>query len=1275
MPVLEYIRNLFCDVLGPRNADPEEILEVNPSSEFITGVLSPPVPTKEGKIMEKAEESDIGVGDLEEDVGLLSAKTNPVLNPERRPASMGLDFTLEADEDRIEFDILVTWGRYFPENEKKKKRWKRRSFFREEKIVLNLNHESPLTVPLDDGIELKIFVKRNEDNRYHVSVYLINRTAVPEQFKDRKTPPAEYMIFQPQIRLKLYNARVSRASVSNMNCRGEEAIYEFPFVNSGLPVHVRGRMCAAIWKEVDPLQNGSPEEINELVKFMWPDGKRLPEDTYRKFIECDIRTEFVPVVPQAEPDFSVNNIEFNPDKLAELSPQNIRKTFTPLIEKYSEWIEKLRVNLPGSCRDVAERIVHLHTRTLERIKKGINILAENRDALLSFNFTNRVMTTVQEWTGKKFSWRPFQIAFLLMVLESLVNSKSEDRKYMDVIWVPTGGGKTEAYLATSVFLLAYRRRRKDIPDYGTAIISRYTLRMLTIQQFTRTLKTITACEYLRNHPGKNGEKGWTPEWFVTEQKEWIWGKVPFSVGLWVGGGVTPNKLHGSFHTKGALELLKDKKANVALVTQCPTCGEILSIPREGIKGKEAGEGIAEFKINLITRLSSPIEPRDIKNLRWGKEPSPVKNPDIDAEIETAIPIDKKLNIYCFRFYIVTDKGLSLKPEHIEELWDTFRERLKNIYGITAELLSVAPYRPGYFTWGRARRPKAKPVDIDFTIRCPNPECPLNRGINNDGWKWSEYIPSENGEKEIFSTAEYGEFSWMKKLIPVPALFIDEQIYARLPSMVISTVDKFARLPFEPATGALFGNVEYFNPSYGFFRGEPLYSNRPDIGNKSFREKNIKVEKAAPPELIIQDELHLIEGPLGSLTGLYETAVETLCSEAGSQPKYISSSATVKLVSHQTEAVFARKAHLFPPPGLRIDDSFFLKLKWQSLAESLRESQTPGKIYIGIMAPGRGPLTPQRNVFSVLWKTRREQKEETPVVGYYNAIRELAGGKRLIEQDVRQRIKELGMNDYIPDILELSSRIDSDELSLILSALEEKTRNPDFIITTSIFGTGIDIPYLKLMVVNGQPKTTSEYIQATGRVGRREKALVTVLYRSTRPRDVSHYEFFAGYHTAIYRSVEATPVYPFSRGCVIRGHGPVLVSILRNSRKTREDWIPRESAVKMKDYDSRATIKADVNYAAEKLIERNNAQRDILKYPDNIKHTIMGKEGITKWKEMARTKNNLVFNEYATYNRKYNPVVLGDIEHEKKGDDFVVYLRVPQSLRSIEENIDIDIFHF
>ena len=207
-------------------------------------------------------------------------------------------------------------------------------------------------------------------------------------------------------------------------------------------------------------------------------------------------------------------------------------------------------------------------------------------------------------------------------------------------------------------------------------------------------------------------------------------------------------------------------------------------------------------------------------------------------------------------------------------------------------------------------------------------------------EWFEEIPNNIKTFSDIDPAFQTENSKHRSFgMPISAYTVDAQIYRYLPSFVISTVDKFARLPFEPYSAALFGNVDSYDSCLGYFRAEiGPDSNMDGLGYR------IDTKPFLPPSLIIQDELHLIEGPLGSMTGLYETAIDILATTGdGKRPKYIASTATIKDAENQVKSLFDRKFALFPSPGITIDDSYF-----NSFKESTTDNENePGRLYSGI----------------------------------------------------------------------------------------------------------------------------------------------------------------------------------------------------------------------------------------------------------------------------------------------------------------------------------------
>jgi hypothetical protein len=316
---------------------------------------------------------------------------------------------------------------------------------------------------------------------------------------------------------------------------------------------------------------------------------------------------------------------------------------------------------------------------------------------------------------------------------------------------------------------------------------------------------------------------------------------------------------------------------------------------------------------------------------------------------------------------------------------------------------------------------------------------------------------------------------------------------------------------------------------------------------------------APPDLIIQDELHLISGPLGTLVGIYEAAIEGLCSrQVGGgriRPKVIASTATIRRASKQVTALFGRDVEVFPPLGLDAADSFFAQ----------EDGNIPGRLYMGIYAPGKSVKTALVRVYAAMLTRAQAEfdKHPTPeadaymtLVGYFNSLRELGGAVRLVDDDVPARLRVLRKRGFGPTRLiqeqkELTSRARTGDIAGTLKQLDrtffkrQTGAYPiDVLLASNMLSVGVDIDRLGLMVVSAQPKTSAEYIQATSRVGRVYPGLVIEVYNWIRPRDTSHYERFAHYHDTFYRHVEATSVTPFSARARDRALPGVLVSYVR-----------------------------------------------------------------------------------------------------------------------------------
>ncbi|MFC7757533.1 helicase-related protein [Catellatospora bangladeshensis] len=673
-----------------------------------------------------------------------------------------------------------------------------------------------------------------------------------------------------------------------------------------------------------------------------------------------VRTEFIPTheVLLTDSNPAVEGPALSMHTLATGSRQDIASALTRLLDGYERWIaarqDEARTTLGADHRKVAAKQLSQCTAALGRMRRGVELLADldKPEVLEAFRLANRAMAAQHaqaRWVkdGRTGSpeptvvrWRPFQIGFLLLCLEGVVDPVHGDHDVADLLWFPTGGGKTEAYLGLIAFTVFLRRLRDGAVGHGVTVLMRYTLRVLTLQQFERATTLICAMERIRAElPGTLGTE-------------------PISIGMWVGRSATPNSLERAQQQLDALRSAPTRslqRENPVQLEACPWCGEQL----------------------------------------------------------------------------------------------------------TANDYEVRP------AWMR------------MLVRCPRSSCPFSddRGL--------------------------------------PVHLVDAAVYDARPTLVVATVDKFASLPWRPATTALF-NDGVDGP-------------------------------VRPPELIVQDELHLISGPLGTLTGLYETAVDIL---AG-RPKVVASTATIRRASDQVEALFTRQVAQFPPAGLDARDSWFA-------VEAPRDDKASRR-YIGLLAPTTSQATLLVRTYAALVQAAAQSEADPAVrdaywtlVGYFNSLRLLSAAELQVLDDVQGRLELLANRDgttmrHATTLIELSSRAESTAIPRHLKQLERRYPDRDacdVLLATNMISVGVDIDRLGLMAVMGQPQTTAEYIQATSRIGRRHPGLIAVMLNSARSRDRSHYEQFQGFHSALYRTVESTSVTPFSSRARDRGLHAVIVALTR-----------------------------------------------------------------------------------------------------------------------------------
>jgi hypothetical protein len=755
-----------------------------------------------------------------------------------------------------------------------------------------------------------------------------------------------------------------------------------------------------------------------------------------KFIYADI----MPAVqlPSMTPDIEINGVklEIPIRDLDELSSDGSGvgwEMLSKLSSGYRNWIisERNKVNaLPEKYKDIANSHLDKCEMCADRIDRGIELLKTDSSVLSAFKLTNKAMLLQQISTkgikkrgliynpelkkispegeyispaklydkridvgpDKKFGkWRAFQIAFLVMSLEGVTKPESDDREIVDLIWFPTGGGKTEAYLGVMAYCMFYGRSNfghDTLPADGTVAMMRYTLRMLTTQQFQRASSLICAMEYIRREQGSYNI---------------IISGGPFSIGLWLGGEASPNKIDDA---TAALSKFRsgEIEGNPMVLTECPWCR------------------------STIGRFNGVI-------------------PSTAARNRTA--------------------------------WERLR-----LVGITTRASDDCP-----------------------RLHCPDSAC---------------------------SFGQEDELSWL------PVEVIDEVIYKTPPSLVIATADKLAMFAYRPQAGALFG--------FKMVDGR-------------------QTQVSAPPSLIIQDELHLISGPLGTMYALYEGIFEKLSEyNIGGKiikPKIIASTATIRAADKQVMALYARPdVQLFPSPGLDMSDSFFGRY-----ATSEDGSLSEGRLYLGLFGSDYGSiLTTQTRAFaSALYAPHFFEKatQKDPwwtLLAFYNSIRELGGAKTLFDADIRSRLKYLFNREGIPSenrrhlriVEELTSRLTQPEIVGMLEKLNTSLEsNPeacfDACLASNIIEVGVDIDRLSIMAVIGQPKTTSSYIQITGRVGRRwwdRPGLILTVYNPGKSRDRSHYEQFHSYHRRLYERVEPTTATPFALSAIKRAAAGVFLTWVR-----------------------------------------------------------------------------------------------------------------------------------
>lgn len=1026
------VDSLRREIIGPRNGI-NEVLSEEVNKVYTAGILYPQESSTD-QILEEEEEDVVGAASDEVAPDSIQTQADEpiVLANQRLPSSMGISFYLRSNP---EIAIRLRAGRYIPissaaENSdlagpRKNNEWQR-------KELADPEHDLWLHVAPEPGkkiVRRKIFnglarldvIWRPGGEGWLVTVTVINVV----KGHSRGIPKPEDCLCQVELRCRASaNGYISAYPKPRiLSDDSEEEILDLlyrRYVAYGV-----GHGCSVNWaKELDG-------RTNEIWVETLPTCE-VPSITYN--------------VPGHERALDIGF-------LADYSEGNLQEWISELdrfVKGYQDWIEALPIDnqdIPSDLDKTRDLLLTRMRNAAVRMSKGIRLLEQNKMVRKAFALANRAMLqqmlhSTEEFAGKTHTlvnhkyhtpeastpktWRAFQLAFQLLTISSVADSRDPEREIVDLIWFPTGGGKTEAYLAVTAFLILYRRLLYGSSGAGTAVFMRYTLRLLTAQQFQRAATLICALEQMRRSD---------PETLGTDE---------ISIGLWVGNAATPNTFADAF--KKYLDLLdQETPQSPYQIDRCPWCGTGL-IPSK----RSHDYGHYGFKVG----------------------------------------------------------------------------------------------------------------QTQFEVYCPNTTCPFNNRL--------------------------------------PIAVVDEQLYEQPPSLLLATVDKFARLPWEARAGVFFG---------GLYRA---------------------------PDLIIQDELHLISGPLGTIVGVYETAIDAAISWDGNPPKILASTATIRRADQQCEGLYARQVELFPPSGLDASDSYFARYDYAR----------PGRLYCGVMGPGHTIATTMIRTGAALLQAPIELNLSGEaldaywtLVAYHNSLRELGKVMTYAADDIPARIKVIASaEDKLRSLSgdntsELTSNLDASELIGMLQRLakpEWEAEEISFLACTNMLSVGVDVQRLGLMLVNGQPKSTSEYIQATSRVGRGSvPGLVVAVLSPAKPRDRSHYERFIAYHSAIYRHVEPTSVTPFAQPSRERALHAALVTLVRHKTGLSENSAAADFA---------STLPG-LKRIADFLLDR--VKRVDAREADPTSRQVQ--DLVAEWAQRAGKSPNL---EYNSTDRK-KPVLLRNVGDERR----------------------------
>lgn len=932
--LIEWLR---LQMIGPASKD-NTLHGIAPLDRYPCGKLYPVINDEEG--IDPAAEADDEEIDLITDEHNGPGSVEQAIRPRRYVAPAAVGFSFFARGDNVRFHVRCSAVRYNKISERNE--LGQYSAVEFERIVLGGDEEA-VNFTADDRVEVLNDLKdgslagldvqwRPFADGWIITVSLFNKQAWSED--------------------ENWDVRAARTLFEvNLNC----------FIDQGLVGNYPGVAYSLLDNEEQEIElqykHRNIYAIGHGAAVDWRENEGMVREIF---------ADFMPVVeaPQVTADVAGENTKIL--QMAYLatyqqSADEIHSGLKQFVDEYSEWVSAQQSSITDLAEHEVEAAVRITSRmaeTLVRMRSGIELIANDTTAAIAFSLANKAMFEQMRQADivkgraradEKYAWRPFQLAFLLTVMESSIRDEDEFRDIVDLIWFPTGGGKTEAYLALIAFLIAWRRLTHSSSGGGTVVLMRYTLRLLTTQQYLRAARLICALDIMR-------------------QKNPSLGTEPITIGMWVGSATSPNTFSAAIEQIDRIATDKKDAARSLVLDGCPWCGKAF----DGIKS-----------------------------------------------------------------YI------------------------------------------------------AKPNEFRFC--CQNTDCHfgnLGQGI-------------------------------------IPCNVVDEALYKDPPTLLVATIDKFARLAWDERSTAFLGG-----------------------------------RHTRPPELIIQDELHLIAGALGSVAGLYESALYTVLQQKGCFPKYVASTATIRMAEQQVKRIYGAKLAVFPPPGLSCDDSYFAKI--------VDLKVRPGRLYIGFFAPSldqqhcMAPLAAallaapesvfgdhdEREAMLEAWWTQVVYHGSLKGVGNsHNAfnigVRDIFG--RLVEE---AKLTENKVTRSLPQLAQLTSLASPEKNAQTFSQLESTRQQDnclDAVLATNMVSVGLDVARLALMVINGQPLTTAEYIQASSRVGRGDvPGIVCINYYRSSARNISHFENFRPYHESFYRFVEPSSVTPYTYQARLRALHAALVISIRHS---------------------------------------------------------------------------------------------------------------------------------